>query len=50
MKKSAPSPPLQQTMEQPHHACERTKSKQKQNKDMSHSKLPRILLFDLAQK
>ena len=40
-----------QTMEQqPHRACERTKSKQKQNQVMSHSNWPRVLLFDLAHK
>ena len=38
-----------QTMEQqPHRACERTKSKQKQNQVMSHSNWPWALLFDLA--
>ena len=42
---------LQQTMEQqPHQACERTKSKQKQNQVMSFSNWPRALLFDLAHK
>ena len=40
-----------QTMEQqPHRACERTKSKQKQNQVTSHSNWPRVLLFDLAHK
>ena len=46
------SPPphlLQQTMEQqPHRACERTKSKLKQNQVTSHSNWPRVLLFYLA--
>ena len=38
-------------MEQPlHRACERTKSKQKQNQVMSDSNWPRVLLFDLAHK
>ena len=36
--------------QQPHHACERTKSKQKQNQVTSHSSLSRVLLFDLAHK
>ena len=40
-----------QTMEQQwHRACERTKSKQKQNHATSHSNWPRVLLFDLAHK
>ena len=39
------------TMEQqPHRACERTKSKQEQNQVTSHSNWPRILLFHLAHK
>ena len=43
--------PLQQTMEQqPHRACKRTKSKQKQNQVTSHSNWPRVLLFDSAHK
>ena len=33
-----------------HFACERTKSKQKQNQVTSYSNWPHILLFDLAQK
>ena len=47
-----PNPhPLHQTMEeQPHHAWERTKSKQKQNQVMSHSNWPRVLLFVLTHK
>ena len=47
-----PTPcPLQQTMEQqPHRACKRTKSKQKQNQVSSHSNCPHVLLFDLAHK
>ena len=36
--------------QQPHCACERTKSKQKQKQFMPHSNRPRVLLFDLAQK
>ena len=40
----------QTTKQQPHRACERTKSKQKQNQAMSHSNSPRVLLFDLAHK
>ena len=36
--------------QQPHRACERTKSKQKQNQVTSHSNWPRVLLFDLAHK
>ena len=40
-----------QTMEeQPHRACERTKSNLKQNQVMLHSSWPRLLLFDLARK
>ena len=40
-----------QTMEQqPHCACERTKSKQKQNQVTSLSNWPRVILFDLAHK
>ena len=40
-----------QTMEQqPHRACEWTKSKQKQNHVTSHSNWPRALLFNLAYK
>ena len=41
-----------QTMEQqPHRACEWTKSKQKQNQIKSHSNWPRVLLlFNLAHK
>ena len=43
--------PLQQTMEkQPHRACKRKKSKQKQNQVTSQSNWPRILSFDLAHK
>ena len=33
-----------------HRACERTKSKQKQNQVTSYSNWPRVLLFDLAVK
>ena len=40
----------QTTKQQPHRACERTKSKQKQNQAMSHSNSPRVLLFNLAHK
>ena len=36
--------------EQPHRACEETKSKQKQNQVTSHSNWSRVLLFDLAHK
>ena len=36
--------------EQPCHACEQTKSKQKQNQLTSDSNYPCVLLFDLAQK
>ena len=36
--------------EQPHRACERWKSKQKQNQVTSHSNWPRVLLFDLVYK
>ena len=36
--------------QQPHCACERTKSKQKQNQVMSHSNSPGVLLFDLGHK
>ena len=40
-----------QTMKQQlHRACERTESKQKQNKVTSHSNWPLVLLFDLAHK
>ena len=40
-----------QTLEQqPHRACERTKSKQKQNEVTSHLDWPRVLLFNLAHK
>ena len=40
-----------QTMkQQPHRACERMKSKQKQNQVTSHSNWPHVLLFDLAYK
>ena len=40
-----------QTMEQqPHHTCEQTKSKQKQNQVTSHSNWPRVLLFGLVHK
>ena len=43
--------PLKQTREQqPHRACERIKSKWKQNQVTSHSNWPRVLLFDLAHK
>ena len=36
---------------QPHRgACERTKSKQKQNQVTPHSNRPRVLLFDLAHR
>ena len=42
---------LTQTMEQqPQHACEPAKAKQKQDQVTSHSNWPRILLFDLAHK
>ena len=36
--------------QQPHRVYDRIKSKQKQNKVMSHSNWPRVLLFDLARK
>ena len=36
--------------QQPHRACERTKSKQKQYQVKSHSNWLRVLLFDLAHK
>ena len=36
--------------DQPCHACEQTKSKQKQNQFTSDSNYPCVLLFDLAQK
>ena len=36
--------------QQPHRACERTKSKQKQNEVTSHLDWPRVLLFNLAHK
>ena len=36
--------------QQPHRACKRTKSEQKQNQVMSHSNWPRALLFDLDHK
>ena len=40
-----------QTMEQqPHRACEQTKSKQKQSKFTLYSNWARVLLFDLARK
>ena len=36
--------------QQPQRACERAKSKQKQNQVTSQSNRPRVLLFDLAHK
>ena len=36
--------------QQPQRACERTKSKQKQNQVTLHSNSPRVLLFDLVLK
>ena len=42
---------LRETMEQqPHHACEQTKPKQKQDQVTLHSNWPRGLLFDLNHK
>ena len=36
--------------QQPHRACKRTKSKQKQNSVTSHSNWPRVLLFNLGHR
>ena len=36
--------------QQLHRACERTKSKEKQNQATSHSNRPQVSLFDLAHK
>ena len=36
--------------QQPHRACEGTKSKQKQNQVTSHINRPRVLMFDLAHR
>ena len=38
---------FKKTIEQLHRACERTKSKKRQNQVKSHSNWPRVVLFDL---